>query len=95
MPDGKTFLEAGGVVDEIVDVWAEEASAFAGPFARRSSQRLIATRKTRSLACLSAVCSDRNRNGSKSATKEPSSSGCYGRPYEAPSQPQPCVVGRN
>jgi hypothetical protein len=55
MPDGKTFLEAGGVVDEIVDVRAEEASAFAGPFARRLSQRLIATRKTRSLACLSAV----------------------------------------
>jgi hypothetical protein len=41
MPDGKTFLEAGGVV-EIVDARAEEASAFAGPFARRSSQRLIA-----------------------------------------------------
>ena len=44
MPDGKTFLEAGGVVDEIVDVRAEEASTFAGPFARRLSQRLIATR---------------------------------------------------
>lgn len=42
MPDGKTFLEAGGVVDEIVDVRAEEASVFAGPFGRRSSQRLIA-----------------------------------------------------
>jgi len=55
MPDGKTFLEAGGVVDEIVDVRAEEASVFAGPFARRSSQRLIATRKTRSLACQSAA----------------------------------------
>ena len=67
MPDGKTFLEAGGVVD----VRAEEALAFAGPFARRSSQRLIATRKTRSLACQSAG----NRSGSKSATKEPSSSG--------------------
>ena len=40
MPDGKTFLEAGGV-DENVDVRAEEASAFAGPFARRPSQRLI------------------------------------------------------
>ena len=80
MPDGKTFLEAGGVVDEIVDVRAEEASTFAGPFARRLSQRLIATRKTRSLACQSAVCSDGNRNGSKSATKEQSSSGCYGRP---------------
>ena len=39
MPDGKTFLEAGGV-DDTVDVRAE-ASAFAGPFARRPSQRLI------------------------------------------------------
>jgi len=55
MPDGKTFLEAGGVVDEIVDVRAEEASAFAGPFTRRSSQRLITTRKTRSLAYQSAA----------------------------------------
>ena len=40
MPDGKTFLEAGGV-DEIADVRAEEASAFAGPFARRPSQCLM------------------------------------------------------
>lgn len=40
MPDGKTFLEAGAV-DETVDVRAEEASALAGPFARRPSQRLI------------------------------------------------------
>jgi len=37
MPDGKTFLEAGGVVGV-----GEEASAFAGLFARRPSQRLIA-----------------------------------------------------
>jgi hypothetical protein len=69
MPDGKTFLEAGGVVDEIVDVRAEEASTFAGPFARRLSQRLIATRKMQSLACQSAVCSDGNRNGSKRQQK--------------------------
>jgi hypothetical protein len=40
MPDGKTFLEAGGV-DEIVDVRAEKALSFAGPFARCLSQRLI------------------------------------------------------
>jgi len=73
MPDGKTFLEAGGVVDEIVDVRAEEASPFAGPFARRSSQRLIATRKTRSLACLLAVSLQRREP--EWEQKEPSSSG--------------------
>ena len=92
MPDGRTFLEAGGVVDEIVDVRAEEASAFAGPFARRSSQRLIATRIAR--VFVDGHCSG-GWSGSKSATKEPSSSGCYGRSHEAPSQPQSCVVGRN
>ena len=97
MPDGKTFLGVGGVA-EIVDVRAEEASAFAGPFARRSSQRLIARVALADakdaiarvfIGSQSTVCSGGNRNRSKSATEEPSSSGCYGRPHEAPSQPQP------
>jgi hypothetical protein len=56
MPDGKTFLEAGGVMDEIVDVRAEEASAFAGPFAHRSSQRLIARLADAKDAIASRVC---------------------------------------
>ena len=78
MPDGKTFLEAGGV-DENVDVQAEEASAFAVPFARRPSQRLIvrvalADAKD-AIARVSAgdQCSDGTWSGSKSAITELSS----------------------
>jgi hypothetical protein len=73
MPDGKTFLEAGGVVDEIVDMRAEEASAFAGPFARRPSQRLIArvaladAKDAIARVFVGGQCSDGNWSGSKSA----------------------------
>ena len=109
MPDGKTFLEAGGVVDEIVDeivdVWAEEASAFAGPFARRRSQRLIARVALADAkdAIARVFVGDQSAVtgtgvGAKVQQKNRAAAAAMRLLWEAPRdtfQPQLCVIGRN